>query len=156
MSMHRFSPRLRLLPVLIALGVGGMSLAAQSQSLVDLYTAARSYDAAYQSAKLQFDASQAKADQARALMLPTVGLSAGVGQTNQETQSPVSNNYTYGTQSATIAASQPLYRPSNYASFEQGKKSAELVKELSISRRIRARAAADRLLVHLHEPLEKI
>jgi outer membrane protein len=126
MSMPRFSPRLRLLPLLIALGAGGMSLAAQAQSLVDLYTAARSYDAAYQSAKLQFDASQAKADQAQALMLPTVGLSAGVSKTNQDTSAPVSSNYTYGTQSATIAASQPLYRPSNYASFEQGKKSAEL------------------------------
>lgn len=134
MTMHRFSPRLRLLPVLIALGVGSLSMAVQAQSLVDLYTAARSYDAAYQSAKLQFDASQAKADQAQALMLPTVGLSAGVNQTNQDTQSPASNNYTYGAQSATIAVSQPLYRPSNLASFEQGKKSAELAQvQLSIA-----------------------
>ncbi len=126
MSMPRFSPRLRLLPLLIALGAGSMSVSVQAQSLVDVYSAARSYDAAYQSAKLQFDASQAKADQARALMLPTVGLSAGVGQINQDTQSPVSANYSYGSQTATIAASQPLYRPGNLASFEQGKKSAEL------------------------------
>jgi outer membrane protein len=126
MSLPRFSPRLRLLPLLIALGAGGMSLSVQAQSLVDVYTAARNYDAAYQSAKLQFDASQAKADQARALMLPTVGLSAGVSQINQDTQSPVSANYSYGSESATIAASQPLYRPGNLASFEQGKKSAEL------------------------------
>ncbi len=126
MSLQRFSPRLRLLPLLIALGAGSLSLSAQAQSLVDLYTAARGYDATYQSAKLQFDAAQAKAAQSRALVLPTVGLSAGISQNNQVTKSPISSDYSYGAQSATIAVSQPLYRPSNYASFEQGKISAEL------------------------------
>ena len=126
MSVSTSHPRLRLLPLLIAMGVGSMAVSVQAQSLVDLYTAARGYDATYQSAKLQFDATQAKADQAQALLLPTVGLSANINQINQDTQKPVSNNYNYNSQSATLGLSQPLYRPGNFASYEQGKKGAEL------------------------------
>jgi outer membrane protein len=101
---------------------------AQAQSLVDLYNAARNYDASYQSAKSQFDATLAKAAQAKALMLPTVGLSASASETNQDTKEPAvaAKNYTYDSQSLTLAASQPLYRPSNVASYEQGKKQVDL------------------------------
>jgi hypothetical protein len=54
--------------------------------LSDLYTAARAYDATYQAAKQQSDATLAKAAQAQALLLPTVGLSASANQINQDTQ----------------------------------------------------------------------
>ena len=101
-------------------------LPAQAQSLVELYDAARAYDATYQSARSQYDATLAKAEQSKALMLPTVGLSAGMSQTNQDLQSPKAINYTYNAQSATIAASQPLYRPANAASYEQGKQQVSL------------------------------
>ena len=60
MSVATSHPRLRLLPLLIAMGVGSMAASVQAQSLVDLYTAARGYDATYQSAKLQFDATQGR------------------------------------------------------------------------------------------------
>ena len=128
MSVSTSHPRLRLLPLLIAMGVGSMAVSVQAQSLVDLYTAARGYDATYQSAKLQFDATRAKADQAQALLLPTVGLSANINQINQDTQAPAAaaKNYDYNSQSATLGLSQPLYRPGNFASYEQGKKGAEL------------------------------
>ena len=52
--------------------------AAHAQSLVDIYEAARGFDANFQSAKLQYDANLAKADQAKAGILPTAGLSAGI------------------------------------------------------------------------------
>ena len=126
MSAPSLNTRLRLLPLLIALGTGGLATVVQAQSLSDLYTAARGYDAAFQAAKQQSDATLAKAAQAQALLLPTVGLSAAVNQINQDTQQPISRNYDYDSQSATISATQPLYRPSNAASFEQGKKSVEL------------------------------
>jgi len=116
---------LRLLPLLI-LAASGVATSAQAQSLVDLYTAARGYDATYQSAKSQFDATMAKSEQAKAAILPTVGLSAAVSQTNQDVQQPAARNYTYNAQSATIAASQPLYRPGNWASYDQGKKQVAL------------------------------
>jgi outer membrane protein len=118
----RLSP-FRLMPLVFAMG-GALSLPAQAQSLVDLYTAAQGYDAAYQSAKSQFDASVAKAEQARAAILPVAGLAISSTSTNQEVQ-PLSAR-TYGTQTATLSASQPLYRPGNWASYEQGKKSLDL------------------------------
>ena len=84
MSSIPFRPQFRLLPLLLALGLGA---SAQAQSLVDLYTAARAYDASYQSAKAQYDATLYKADQARALVLPKVGLSSAYSGSNYESKS---------------------------------------------------------------------
>jgi outer membrane protein len=109
--------------MMLALGAT-LSMSAQGQSLVDLYTAALGYDTTYQAAKSQFDANVAKAAQARAAILPSAGLSAGASSTNQEVL-PASAR-TYGTQSASISASQPLYRPANWAGYEQGKKTLDL------------------------------
>ncbi len=123
MTRQRFPFSLRMLPLLM---LASVTSSVQAQSLVDLYTAARGYDATYQSARSQAEATLAKADQAQAAMLPTVGLSAGISQTNQDLQLPTARNYTYNAQSATLSASQPLYRPANLASYEQGKKQAAL------------------------------
>jgi outer membrane protein len=113
----------RLLPLMCALGAS-FSMTAQAQNLVDLYTAAQGYDAAYQAAKSQFNATVAKSEQARAAILPTAGLAISGTSTNQEVlPSPAR---TYATQTGTISASQPLYRPANWASYEQGKKSLDL------------------------------
>ena len=121
--MSRSFPNFRLLPLIFAVGAT-LSVSAQAQSLVDLYNAALGYDTTYQAAKSQFDATIAKADQARAAILPTAGLSAAASSTSQEVVPAAAR--TYGTQTATISASQPLYRPSNWASYEQGKKSLDL------------------------------
>jgi outer membrane protein len=113
----------RLLPLFIALGAA-FSTAASAQSLVDLYESARGFDASYQSAKSQYTATLAKAEQAKAAVLPTVGLSAGVSRTNLE--NTLSATRAYGTQQVTLSASQPLYRPANQASYEQGKRQVDL------------------------------
>ena len=83
MSRIQHLPNFRLLPLMFALGAS-MTFSAQAQSLVDLYTAARGYDATYQAAKFQFDASLARADQAKALIQPTAGLKVDATSTNQE------------------------------------------------------------------------
>jgi outer membrane protein len=122
-------PRLRtalktcLVPFLLAIGPA-LPLGASAQSLVDLYTAARAYDATYQSAKMQFDATIARADQAQAALLPQAMLSANASSTSQEVM-PTPER-TYGTQTITLSASQPLYRPANWATYAQGKKQADL------------------------------
>ncbi len=121
--MSSLHTNFRLLPIVFALGAT-LSMPVHAQSLVDLYNAALGYDTTYQAAKSQFDATLAKADQARAAILPTAGLSAAASSTNQEVV-PASAR-TYGTQTATVSASQPLYRPANWASYEQGKKSLDL------------------------------
>ena len=117
-------PRLRYLPLVLALGWGA---AAQAQSLLDLYQSARGYDATYQSAKAQFDATLAKADQAKALLLPKAALGLSSSRTNLESSSiPASAiDRTYGTQTATLSASQPLYRPADWSAYQQGIKGGE-------------------------------
>ena len=110
---------LRLLPLTLALGVG-FSASASAQSLMDMYTAARGYDASYQSAKSLFDATLAKAEQSKALLLPTIGLSAAVSRTHQDVAP--SRESAFGSQSATLALSQPLYSPVNFSLYEQSQK----------------------------------
>jgi outer membrane protein len=125
MNSSHPSPRLSLLPLLVALGAG-FAVSAQAQSLVELFNAAKGYDASYQSAKSQAQATLAKGEQARAGVLPTVGLGAGINQTSQDSSLSSLNGKSFGSQSATLSASQPLYRPSNQASYEQGKKSVDI------------------------------
>ncbi|MDB5869937.1 MAG: type secretion outer membrane protein TolC family [Polaromonas sp.] len=100
---------------------------AQAQSLVALYESARAFDATYQSARLQYDASLARADQARAGILPTAGLSAGASRIGVENTTP-SVSTSFNTQNATLSASQPLYRPANRATYEQGFKQVDLAR----------------------------
>ncbi|MBC7682517.1 MAG: TolC family outer membrane protein [Ferruginibacter sp.] len=95
--------------------------AAHAQSLVELFDAARATDSTYQSAKAQYDANLARADQAKAGILPSVGLSAGLNRNLVEGRNPTFDK-DYTAQSATLSASQPLYRPANRIAYEQGLK----------------------------------
>lgn len=113
----------RLLPLFIALGTA-FNTAASAQSLVDLYQSARGFDASYQSAQSQYTATLAKAEQAKAAILPTVGLSAGVSRSNLD--SSLTDARAYGTQQVTLSASHPLYRPANQATYEQGLRQIDL------------------------------
>ena len=126
MQRPPFIPRWKALSLALALA-GGALPSLQAQSLLDLYSAARGFDASYQSAKSQFDATLAKSAQAKALLLPTANFALGANTSNQEVNSPVvSRNYSYDAQTATISAAQPLYRPANKASYDQGVKQVEL------------------------------
>ena len=122
LPMPKFS--LFLLSTAIALA---LAHAAQAQSLVELYESARAFDATYQSAKLQYEANLARADQAKAGILPTAGLSAGVSHTGFENTSPQIDR-SFNSQTATLSATQPLYRPANWATYEQGRKQVPLAR----------------------------
>ena len=100
---------------------------AQAQSLVELYESARAFDASYQSARLQYDANLARAEQARAGLLPTAGLAAGVSRSAFENTNPQVDR-SFNTQNATLSASQPLYRPANVATYQQGVRQVDLAK----------------------------
>ena len=126
MSRLRPALRTRLLPLSLLLGAA-FAPVLHAQSLGDLYNAARSYDATYQSAKNQYDADLAKAEQAKALLLPSASLNAGANGNTLDSTSPGGNaNYGYQTQTASVSVTQPLYRPANVASYEQGMKQIEL------------------------------
>ncbi len=107
----------RLLPVALAIGMA-FTTPASSQSLLEMVNAARNYDATYQSAKLQFDATLAKGEQAQALILPTVGLSVSSSHTKIDSS--------FSTHSASVGVSQPLYNAANWSSYEQGQKQSAL------------------------------
>ena len=101
--------------------------AAQAQSLTALYGAAQGFDAAYQAAKSAHEAAQAKAEQARAGLLPTVGLSSSANWSDINNAAPVADR-NVNSQNVAVAASQPLYRPTNRLNFEQGQKSLVVAK----------------------------
>jgi outer membrane protein len=98
---------------------------ALAESLLEMYEAARAYDATWQSAKAQFDANLARAEQARAGLLPQAGLSIGASRSIIDVDNPPTDR-AFGTQQATLSASQPLYRPANLATYRQGRRQAEL------------------------------
>ena len=116
---------------LAVLGTAG-SFAAQAENLIDLYQAARGYDAAYLAAKSQFDAAQFKADQARSLQRPSVNLQATVKRSRLESSLPDTPNGAGGTISydststnsqVAVAARQPLFNLGNSAKVSQAEAS---------------------------------
>ncbi len=121
---------LRLVPLTAALALA-LAGTARAEGLLELYEAARAYDASWQSAKAQYEANLARAEQARAGLLPQAGLSAGLTRSALETNvaaAPVNpaidRNFT--TQQATLSASQPLYRPANLATWHQAQRQMQL------------------------------
>lgn len=95
---------------------------ASAQSLQAIFEAARGYDAIYQSARAQFEADQARAEQAKAGIRPTVGLNGGVNWTQTES-SAAGQDRTTNSQNVALAAVQPLFRPANQAALEQAERS---------------------------------
>ncbi|MCX7227323.1 MAG: TolC family outer membrane protein [Burkholderiales bacterium] len=118
----------RLLPLSMALGAA-LALPAQAQSLVALYESARAYDASYQSVKSLYDSTLAKSEQARAGLLHTIGLSANASLSTIDNTLARSKQGFYDTQSATLSASKPLYRPANQITFNQSQRQIEVVEQ---------------------------
>ncbi|GKT25920.1 TolC family outer membrane protein [Acidovorax sp. SUPP3334] len=116
---------LRCIPLSLAVAAALASHGAQAQSLSQLVEIARSYDAPFQAAKAQFDAAGSRAEQARAGLLPSAGLSAGANYTNTDVNRPPVD-LSAPSQTVGLTASQPLYRPANRITFEQGKRGTDL------------------------------
>jgi outer membrane protein len=97
---------------------------AHAQSLVEMYEAARGYDAGFISAKAQFEANLARANQALGGILPNIAVSVSHTKTDFQRQSrgdiartPVTELETKTT-AATLV--QPIYRPAAWATYRQG------------------------------------
>ena len=118
----------RLLPLSLALGAA-LALPAQAQSLVALYESARAFDASYQSVKSLFDATLAKSEQARAGLLHTIAMSANASLSTIDNTLAKTKQGFYDTQSATLSASKPLYRPANQITFNQSQRQIEVVEQ---------------------------
>lgn len=113
--------------------LAGCALTTQAQSLAELYDAARGHDAGYQSARAQYGANLAKGAQARAGLLPSASLTAAASRSRIDYTTPPPSNISdpreYGTQSAGLNLTQPLYRPANLASYRQGEQQLLLAEE---------------------------
>jgi len=112
-------------PIPIALAVVlSFSARVQAQSLVELFEIARGYDAPFISAKAQYEANLAKANQALGGILPTISMGSAATRTNATVsydQAPSSNGQNiYGNYTANVTMTQPLYRPAIWASYKQG------------------------------------
>lgn len=116
---------MRILPLTLALAAA-FAGAAEAQSLVQLYEAAKRNDANFKAANALYQANLAKADQAKALIRPTVGLGLTASQSDFDSQSPVSVDARYGTRAMNLNASQPLFRMGNWAGYQQGFKQMDL------------------------------
>lgn len=111
---------------LLSLALGAALCApAQAQSLLEMVESARTYDTTWQAARAQLEAAARRADQARAGLLPSAGLSAGLSRANVDVSRPPVEN-TGTTQSVGVSASQPLYRPANRITLEQGKRGVDV------------------------------
>lgn len=133
---------LRFLPLTLALSAA-FAGSAQAQSLLSLFETARSYDATYKAAQSQYTANLAKGDQAKALLLPSIGLAATVNKTDVELIA-AAQSVNAQSKSATLSASQPLYRPANFASYQQGQRQLELAS-------VQLKAAEQDLMVRLSQ-----
>ena len=111
----------------LAIAAALLPMGALAQSLVDLVDAAKTFDASYQSAKLQYEANLARAEQGKAVVYPTAGLTAGMSRTGFENTSPATNR-SFSTQNIAVSANQPLYRPANVASYQQAERQAGLAR----------------------------
>ena len=121
MSPNLFRP----LPIALAV-VLSFSSSVQAQSLVDLYEVARGYDASFISAKAQYEANLAKANQTLGGILPNISLGSTATRTNAEltydkpTSTYVNGQNTYGNYTANVTMTQPIYRPAVWATYKQG------------------------------------
>jgi outer membrane protein len=98
----------------------------QAQSLLQLYEAARQYDATYLAAKNLADSARYKAAQSSALLRPTAAL---VGSsTRSESEFPSGVNRGSTTNAATLQARQPLYNKTSRVSIDQAERALELSK----------------------------
>ena len=128
--MRSFRP----LPLVSAMALAFCGMA-HGQSLIELYDAARGFDAGYQSVQAQLEATKLKSAQAQAKLGPTGNLSVNVSKNNVN-YDPVKTVATnpsftrfYGANTATVSGTQPLYRPADKAEVAQSSLAMQVIQE---------------------------
>jgi len=116
-------------PAVLAAALGlAFAGTVRAQSLLELYEAARGYDASYLAARALLESAQYRTEQAKALNRPSVGLQVQGTRTTSDT--PYSSTLSADTNSlsAGVSASQNLYNKANSATIEQAEKSLAISK----------------------------
>ncbi len=99
--------------------------AASAANLSSIYELARANDAQYAIAVQSAAATREKLAQGRALLLPNVGIN-GNARENRDRSTLYTGTRTYASSNIALSASQPLYRPAHWATYEQGELQARL------------------------------
>jgi outer membrane protein len=108
---------------LLLAGVAALAGGARAETLLELFDAARGYDAGYLGVRAQTESTLYRAAQADALLKPNVGLSAGASR--EESHVPVLGAlHTTGTQ-AGVQAKHPLFNRANQVTVGQAYKAAD-------------------------------
>lgn len=121
-----YAPGLSLFSLAIALALAPAGV--QAQSLVELYESARAFDATYLSARQQYEANLARAEQNKAGLLPRASLSAGGNYTQFENSANSALSRGFAGLNAGLSASQPLYNPAAQAASDQAGLQVEAAK----------------------------
>jgi outer membrane protein len=100
------------------------TLPAHAQSLQELYDAARAYDATYLAARALAESAQFRADQAKALGRPSLGLGGVVSRA--ETDPPSTSRRNTNTLQAGLTGEHWLFNRANAATMSQAEKSLAL------------------------------
>ncbi|MBI3041312.1 MAG: TolC family outer membrane protein [Betaproteobacteria bacterium] len=99
--------------------------AANGADLLEIYRLAQSSDAQYAAARAAWSAGQEKLPQGLAGLLPQASVSASTQYNDRETRSrdpavaAVAGRF--NSNSASLSVTQPLYRPQNFAAYDQAK-----------------------------------
>jgi len=108
----------------LAMLLAGASLPAWAQSLQELYEAARTYDAAYLSARAQAQSAEHRAAQADALLRPSAALSSNASLT--QVDAPRVGSGDTNSLGATLSGKYPLFNKSTAPTIEQSRKAVQL------------------------------
>ncbi|MEO8303653.1 MAG: TolC family outer membrane protein [Betaproteobacteria bacterium] len=106
-----------------ALGLAAVAGPAAGEDLLQIYREAQRNDPTIAAAKFAWEAAQEKLPQARAGLLPNASLSGAANYNNYDAtikaDPQVDFNRNFGFASATVSASQPLYRRQNSVAVDQ-------------------------------------
>ena len=105
--------------VLSTCGLVLLASVAEAANLSEIYRQARQHDAVYASAQAAYKAGLEVLPQGRALMLPTLNLSANLR--HAESDSDASASQSSDTHGFSLSLSQPIYRKQNLETLEQAK-----------------------------------
>ena len=120
MPTPRLGPRLLAVAVASSLAALVPSLVS-AQSLIQLYDAAHAYDATYLAARSLYESAPYRVEQTRALMRPSLTVTATGGHAEYRTNDfPNSNTSSYG---ATVSGKQPIFNKFNRTSIAQSERS---------------------------------
>jgi outer membrane protein len=122
-------PPLRSITRGLLAGVASLLVAGVSnaQSLVEVYTLARNYDATYLAARALAESAQYRAEQAEALRRPNVNLASGLSRQEIEPPGGIANRSSNRTD-ATLSARQPLFNRANATTIDQAYKALEVAR----------------------------